>query len=258
MLLKTEITSNTAESLNMTFLWHFIMKSWYLHLVSTEGVHTPHTIEQQAMDLSVRCYLKQGVSWHCLVGRVCNVCCYSPAETNPTETIYEQKACISKLLQLIKISVQSPHLAREYYPKDKQHTIKAQFLIAKQSFQSILGKTDTTQTEMEAEAFDISSPTVQWKLLYHADITENSAFCQQVSKCRSIPINVSLKSQRSRKWPLPHVTTMLTCHQLSTGQSTYYTRIRTKCTKETARRRRMKITPTRTSDQTLTWLLKHY
>lgn len=178
------------------------MKSWYLHLVSTEGVHTPHTIEQQAMDLSVRCYLKQGVSWHCLVGRVCNVCCYSPAETNPTETIYEQKTCISKLLQLIKISVQSPHLAREYYPKDKQHTIKAQFLIAKQSFQSILGKTDTTQTEMEAEVFDISSPTVQWKLLYHADITENSAFCQQVSKCRL----------HTNKWQFekPEVTKMTT------------------------------------------------
>lgn len=37
---------------------------------------------------------------------------------------------------------------------------------------------------MEAEAFDFSSPTMQRKLLYQPDITENSAFCQQVSKCR--------------------------------------------------------------------------
>lgn len=51
-----------------------------------------------------------------------------------------KKICISELLQLIKISVRSPHLAREYYPKDKQHETKAQFLITKQSFQSIFGE----------------------------------------------------------------------------------------------------------------------
>lgn len=68
------------------------------------------------------------------------MCCYSPTETNPTETIQEQKIYISKVPQLIKINVQSSHLAREYYPKDKQHETKAQFLITKQSFQSIFGE----------------------------------------------------------------------------------------------------------------------
>jgi len=47
----------------------------------------------------------------------------------------------------------------------------------------------TLLQQEEAEAFDHSGPTTQWKLLYQAGTAENSAFCRQLSKRRlSVPI----------------------------------------------------------------------